>query len=69
MSAPTSSGSASSGDAPMSPERWETVLRIFHDALDRPADERARFVRDACGDDDALLQQVLILLEADKVEE
>jgi len=74
MSDPTSSGSASSGstspgDAPMSPDRWETVLRIFHDALDRPADERAHFVRDACGDDDALLQQVLTLLEADKVDE
>ena len=69
MSDPASSGSASSGDVPLSPERWDTVLRIFHDALDQPPEDRTAFVRDACGPDDALIRQVLLLLEADEVDD
>ena len=69
MSDPTSSGSTSPDDGPMSPERWETVLRIFHDALDRPPENRTTFVRDACGADDALIRQVLLLLEADEADD
>jgi len=69
MSDPTSSGSTSPDDGPMSPERWETVLRIFHDALDRTPEDRTAFVRDACGVDDALIRQVLLLLEADEADD
>jgi len=35
----------------MTPERWQRVKELFHDALERPADERAAFLAEACGDD------------------
>ena len=54
----------------MHPDRWAEVERIFHAAAARPAGERAAFLRDACGDDDALRGEVESLLaqpaEADR---
>jgi TolB-like protein/Tfp pilus assembly protein PilF len=35
----------------MTPERWQRVKRLFHDALERPADEREAFLSEQCGDD------------------
>ncbi|PYQ02860.1 MAG: hypothetical protein DMF83_22615 [Acidobacteria bacterium] len=35
----------------MTPERWQRVKELFHDALERPADERAAFLAETCGDD------------------
>jgi serine/threonine protein kinase len=35
----------------MTPERWQRVKELFHDALERPADERAAFLAEICGDD------------------
>ena len=35
----------------MTPERWQRVKELFHDALERPADERAAFLAEACRDD------------------
>lgn len=35
----------------MTPERWQRVKELFHAALERPADERAIFLGEACGDD------------------
>ena len=46
----------------MTPERWRQVSRIYHDALARDSLERASFLRDACGDDEALRQEVESLL-------
>jgi serine/threonine-protein kinase len=35
----------------MTPERWQRIKELFHDALERPADERAAFLAETCGDD------------------
>jgi serine/threonine-protein kinase len=48
-----------------SPVRWATVERIFHAALERPPDERASFLDEACVDDPTLRQEVDSLLAAD----
>ena len=46
------------------PERWARVKTVFHDALERSADEWAAFVAHACGDDAALRVEVERLLAA-----
>jgi serine/threonine-protein kinase len=60
---------SSADDAPMSPERWKSVLRIFHDALAQPPGKRTAFVRATCQGDDALLEQVVTLLRADEADD
>ena len=45
-------------------QRWHRVKQVFQDALERPADERERFVRSACGDDRELQGEVASLLLA-----
>ena len=49
----------------MDPKRWKQVDEVLQSALDRSADEREAFLRDACGGDDALEREVrsLILLD------
>jgi Tol biopolymer transport system component len=47
-----------------SAERWARAQEIFHDALARHPDERATFVRATCGNDPALCEEVLSLLNA-----
>ena len=44
-------------------ERWDEVDRIFDAALDLAVDERERYLRDACGDDEKLLHAVRQLLQ------
>ena len=44
--------------------RWPRVKEIFDEALARPGERRAAFVRDACGDDVPLADEVLSLLAA-----
>jgi serine/threonine protein kinase/Tol biopolymer transport system component len=46
----------------MSHERWRRVEDICHDALERPTNERAAFLREACGHDDTLRAEVESLL-------
>ena len=46
----------------MSSDRWRTLERLYHAALERPPAEHAAFLRDVC-DDDALRREVLSLLE------
>jgi eukaryotic-like serine/threonine-protein kinase len=46
----------------MTPQRWQQVSRIYHDALARDTSERASFLREACRDDEALRQEVESLL-------
>jgi eukaryotic-like serine/threonine-protein kinase len=47
---------------PMNVERWALIDRIFDEALDRPAGERASWVERACAGDAALLAAVRGLL-------
>ena len=44
-------------------DRWSATERIFHAALERPVEARAAFLAEACGDDDALRQDVQSLLD------
>jgi serine/threonine-protein kinase len=45
----------------LTPERWERVQAVFHEALDRPPAEREAFVAGACGTDVALAAEVRTL--------
>jgi eukaryotic-like serine/threonine-protein kinase len=49
----------------MNPERWRKISEIFEAALERPADERASFLADACAGDEELRQRVEAMLAAD----
>ena len=44
-------------------DRWSATERIFHAALERPAEARDAFVAEACGDDDDLRREVQSLLD------
>jgi serine/threonine protein kinase/Tol biopolymer transport system component len=46
----------------MSTDRWRTLERLYHAALERPAEERAAFLAEAC-QDETLRREVLALLE------
>src|SRR6185436_10170599 len=48
--------------APMPTDRWLTLERLYHAALERPAEERAAFLAEACKDE-TLRREVLELLE------
>jgi len=43
---------------------WQKVRELFHGALERDPDDRAAFLRDACGDDDQVHREVTSLLAA-----
>jgi len=47
----------------MHPERWKTVERIFHAALERGQHERAAFLDSACANDSELRSEVESLLK------
>ena len=49
----------------MTPERWEQIQRIFHEALEYPEAERRRKLEAVCGDDVELLSDVLEMLQED----
>jgi eukaryotic-like serine/threonine-protein kinase len=49
----------------MTPEEWRRLREIFEMALDHRPDERTAFVRQKCGDDSDLMNQVLRMLVAD----
>lgn len=46
----------------MKAERWPAVERLYHDALERAAEERGAFLREACGGDEELRREVESLL-------
>jgi predicted ATPase/serine/threonine protein kinase len=46
----------------MKPERWEKIVNIFDEALQRAPDERERFLAEICGDDEELRREVESLL-------
>src|SRR5262245_45876976 len=47
----------------MDPARWREVERLYHDALARPAGERAAFLTEACAGDAAMRDEVHALLD------
>ena len=49
----------------MSPERWQQIDRLYHDALERKPEERAAFLARACRGDEGLHREVLSLLGSD----
>jgi serine/threonine protein kinase len=53
----------------VSPEsgRWQTLERLFHEALEQPQDVRARFLETACGADAQLRAELERLLGADEI--
>jgi Tol biopolymer transport system component len=46
--------------------RWQRAIELFHAALERDPDERAAYLRAACGTDDPLYDTVSGLLAADE---
>jgi len=48
----------------MTPERWKEVEEILQAALDRPAQERASFLAEACMGDDGLKREAISLIHA-----
>ncbi len=52
----------------MDSQRWDKIQELFHRALDLPESEQDKFLRNAAGDDQELLDELLGLLEADRQE-
>src|SRR4051794_19867393 len=48
----------------MTPDRWEIITRIFNEATALKAEERLRFVEEACGGDRTLAAEIESLLSA-----
>src|SRR5262245_41458992 len=48
----------------MPPERWQRIERLYHDALEREAGQRAAFVAEACAGDETLRREVSSLISA-----
>ena len=46
----------------MEAERWQTIERLYHSALEREQNQRAAFLEQACGGDDSLRSEVESLL-------
>ena len=46
----------------MASERWEQLESLLHAALSQPVRQRADFLREACGGDEALQRDVESLL-------
>ena len=46
-------------------DRWASVERIYHEAVDLPVGERAAFLDSACAGDDALRHELESLLASD----
>ena len=49
----------------MDSTRWQKVQSLFHEAADMPSAEQRVFLETRCGDDSALVSEVLVLLEED----
>ncbi|MBI1764073.1 MAG: serine/threonine protein kinase, partial [Acidobacteria bacterium] len=48
----------------MTPERWQRIEQLYHDALECPANERAAWLVSVCGDDAEVRREVELLLAA-----
>src|SRR3990172_3267238 len=47
----------------MNPTRWERIKHLYDAAQARPSGERAAFLAEACGEDEALCREVQALLD------
>jgi eukaryotic-like serine/threonine-protein kinase len=54
---------AQEGASGLTTERWRRLESLCHAALARPANERAAFLADACGDDESLRAEAESLIE------
>ena len=48
----------------MTPERWQRIEELYHEALERPANERIAWLASACGGDAELRREIEALLAA-----
>ena len=46
----------------MSSDRWEHIQELYHAALELEPTQRSAFLKEACGDDEALCREVEALL-------
>jgi len=49
----------------MTPERWQSIERLYHAALERDTGEQAAFLAEACAGDESLRGEVESLLRCD----
>jgi serine/threonine protein kinase/tetratricopeptide (TPR) repeat protein len=49
----------------MNPARWHRIQGLFHEVADLPEPDRRAFLKTACSDDEALLADLLAMLEED----
>jgi PAS domain S-box-containing protein len=49
----------------MTPERWQQIEKLYHEALKLEPSHRAAFLKDACAGDEALRQEVESLLRSE----
>ena len=53
----------------MDPKRWQRIEGLYHSALERSANQRSKFLAEACEGDDELRREVeLILAQSDSTE-
>lgn len=50
----------------MSTQRWERIQEIFEAAIELPAAKREQYLKEQCGEDKALFEEVISLIEADE---
>jgi tetratricopeptide (TPR) repeat protein len=48
----------------MKPELWQRLEPLYHAAIERPHEERAKFIAEACGGDEELGEELAALLKA-----
>ena len=48
----------------MTPELWQRLKPLYRAAVEKPEDQRARFIAEACGNDDELRKELAALLKA-----
>ena len=45
--------------------RWQQIQKLFHEATELPPSEQQDFLKNACGEDKALLSEILTMLQQD----
>ena len=50
----------------LDPQRWRAIERLYHASIDVPADERSRFLAEACADPDVRQQVASLLVSRDR---
>jgi serine/threonine protein kinase len=48
----------------MTPELWQRLKPLYRAAIERPDEQRARFIAEVCGNDDELREELLALVKA-----